>query len=158
MAGTSPVPNPSATTIPTVLIPLKVVNGSQTFDPMRETPEQTIVPGIHGIARFSGCSLLGVVSNNRLDNHIRSVLLPSLTSAGVIAPTQFALFLLRNVVQSTVDPPTLIRCCVFGYHSAVGTPAHNQFTPSIGAAETLKERDVLGTRETLSPGRHLLNS
>jgi hypothetical protein len=84
--------------------------------------EVSVSTGSAGITYASGCNLLGIVSNSSLDSFLRTTLIPSLTSSGVISPTKFALFLLRNVVQSTSYPPSVSHCCVLGYHSAAGSP------------------------------------
>jgi hypothetical protein len=77
--------------------------------------------GTHGITAGSGCGQLGVLSIDWLDGFLQNTLLPSLTSSGVVSPNAVALFLLKNIVQSDVDPPTTSSCCILGYHSAVGT-------------------------------------
>jgi hypothetical protein len=46
-----------------------------------------------------------------------------LQAQGVISPTQFAAFLLKNVVSSSAEPPTFAtHCCFGGYHGATGSP------------------------------------
>ena len=57
-------------------------------------------------------------------------MLPGLTTTGVISPSKFAIFLLRNVVQSTVSPPSTLPglCCILGVHSATGNPVQTYAT------------------------------
>jgi hypothetical protein len=82
----------------------------------------TISPGTHGITQFSGCKLTAIISHDWLKNYLQSTVIPSLQSSGAISPVQFAFFLLSNVVQSSVDPPTTSQCCVNGFHTATGNP------------------------------------
>jgi hypothetical protein len=90
--------------------------------------EVTISPGTNGTTYSSGCTELGIVSISWLDSYIRGTLLPSLTKSGVVGPTKLAIFLFRNVVQSTVDPPNVSKCCILGYHSATGSPVQTYGT------------------------------
>jgi hypothetical protein len=71
----------------------------------------------------SGCSLYGIVSHAWLDDYLKSNIIPSLTSSGIINPAKFVIFLLRDVVQSDIDPPSAYNCCTLGYHSATGSAA-----------------------------------
>ena len=66
--------------------------------------------------------LLGIVSYSWYSNYLSNTLLPSLTASGVISPTKFVIFLLKNVVQSTANPPSTTGCCILGFHSAKGSP------------------------------------
>jgi len=69
----------------------------------------------------SGCAQYGLVSKPLLDQNIRNIAIPLLQAAGVIAPNQLAMFLLRNVASK--NPPLGgSGCCTKGYHSAVGNP------------------------------------
>jgi hypothetical protein len=79
-------------------------------------------PGM-GIVNGTGCNELGIVSFDFLKFNIEAVAIPLLQAAGVISPTKFAVFLIKNVVASSVTPPTVSNCCIFGYHSATGSPA-----------------------------------
>ena len=83
----------------------------------------TISPGTHGIVQNSGCNSYGIVSHDWLKNTLTSTVIPALQSSGAISPAQFAFFLLSNVVQSSVDPPTASQCCINGFHNATGNPA-----------------------------------
>lgn len=93
-----------------------------TLSPVVTAARRSVTAGTHGILFSSGCTGLGIVSNSWLDGYLRNTLMPKLTSAGVIGPTKFVIFLLENVVQSLSDPPTTSNCCVLGYHGATGTP------------------------------------
>ena len=101
------------------------IGGSAAYqNPIVFTTANTtsIFPGTHGITRNSGCKLEGIVSHDWLKQYLTSTLIPSLQSSGVISPTQFAFFLLSNVSQSSVDPPTTSTCCINGFHNATGNP------------------------------------
>lgn len=75
-----------------------------------------------GIVYSSGCTQLGIVSYSWLSGYLRNTLLPSLTNSGVVNPSKFVIFLLRNVVQSTSTPPSVNTCCILGFHGATGNP------------------------------------
>jgi hypothetical protein len=93
-----------------------------TLSPVVTAKVESVDAGAHGIADFSGCGLLGIVSFNWLDSYLTGTLIPSLTAQGVIGPTKFVVFLLSNVVESLTDPPSLGSCCILGYHGATGNP------------------------------------
>jgi hypothetical protein len=78
-------------------------------------------PGSFGAVSGTGCSKLGLVTKSWLDLTLK-LWIPLLQSAGIISPTKLAVFLLNNVVQSSAVPPTTSKCCVYGYHGAVGSP------------------------------------
>lgn len=60
---------------------------------------------------------------------MRSTVIRQLQTSGVISPTSFVVFLLRNVVQSTSNLPTFPnQCCILGFHSAVGSPVQTYAT------------------------------
>jgi hypothetical protein len=82
----------------------------------------SISAGTNGITSGGGCSELGIVSYSWISNYLSNTLIPQLTSLGVIDPTKFAIFLVSNVAQSPVSPPSPIACCILGYHSAKGNP------------------------------------
>jgi hypothetical protein len=87
-------------------------------------PAQTFAPfppGF-GIVVGTGCSELGVISSNVL-NLFLTGLIPALQAGGVISPTKFAVFLLKNVVGSGTPPTFPKNCCTGGYHGAIGSPA-----------------------------------
>ncbi len=84
--------------------------------------------GTHGTIYSSGCHLLGIVSNSWLDSYLKGTVMPALTASGVISPAKFVVFLFRNVVQSTANPPSVNQCCILGYHGATGNPVQT-YTP-----------------------------
>ena len=188
IVGTSPFAAPQSSTIPVVVVPLKITIGTAVFDPsaanscdgnisavnrFNQSPLVQVSPltfngvsvgttqyingfrraefwnAIGGSAAYqntlspvtyatqvnvpaltssqgstysSGCSLLGIVSYSWFSNYLSNTLLPSLTASGVISPTKFVIFLLKNVVQSTANPPSTTGCCILGFHSAKGSP------------------------------------
>lgn len=102
------------------------INGSSSYqNPINYTTAATVSlsAGTHGTTYNGGstCKLLGIVSNSWLDGQLKT-LMASLRSSGVLSTTQFAIFLLRDVVQSSVDPPNTSNCCILGYHGATGNP------------------------------------
>jgi len=80
------------------------------------------VPSNQGSVYSSGCTQLGIVGYSWLSGYLQNTLLPSLTKSGVVSPTKFVIFLLRNVVQSTANPPSTSGCCILGFHGATGSP------------------------------------
>jgi hypothetical protein len=80
------------------------------------------VSSTYGILYSSGCSELGIVSNAWLTVMLERYVIPELQRDGLLKTTQFAAFLLKNVVQSGSTPPVVSNCCILGYHSAVGSP------------------------------------
>lgn len=84
--------------------------------------------GSHGTTYSSGCHQLGIVSNSWLDSYLRGTVMPALTASGVISPAKFVVFLFRNVVQSSANPPSVNQCCILGYHGATGNPVQT-YTP-----------------------------
>lgn len=84
--------------------------------------------GSHGILASTDCRQIGVLSYSWLDGMIQNTILPALASRGVVSPRATVFFLLKNVVQSDVDPPSLGRCCILGYHGAVGAPVQTYGT------------------------------
>ena len=69
----------------------------------------------------SGCSRLGIVGYSWMSKFL-STEITALQKAGTLSPSQFAIFLVRNIVQSTANPPSTSGCCILGFHSAVGSP------------------------------------
>jgi hypothetical protein len=69
----------------------------------------------------SGCTELGIVSYTWFSTYLSSEV-KALTSSGVISPTKFVIFLVRNIVQSTATPPSTSGCCILGFHTAQGSP------------------------------------
>jgi len=61
---------------------------------------------------------LGAVDINHLDAYLKSTVLPSLTSKGLISPATVPIFLVHNFVEYIT---TTSNCCVLGYHNAVST-------------------------------------
>jgi len=75
------------------------------------------VGGSTGKVVGSGCSQMGVVTNSFLDGFL------DVYVAALNEPKKFVVFLMENVVESTVAPPTFpANCCIGGYHSAEGNP------------------------------------
>jgi len=64
-----------------------------------------------------GNGLIGAAEINWLDNHLQTVVLPSLKSQGV-GPGTFPLFVLHNFVEYIT---TVSQCCVLGYHNSTST-------------------------------------
>jgi hypothetical protein len=80
------------------------------------------VVGTHGTTAGDGCAQVGILSTGWLDGILQGTVIPALANSHVVSPNAVVLFLLRNTVQSDLDPPALSSCCILGYHSAVGTP------------------------------------
>ena len=103
-----------------------VIQGTGFGDPISWSyaPAFTLPPFLSatGIVIGSGCNQMGIVSKDFMDVQLNLLPIPLLQAAGTISPTQFAAFLLKNVVMSSADPPTSTACCIYGYHSAVGSP------------------------------------
>jgi len=78
-------------------------------------------PGSLGIVSGTGCRKLGIVNKPWLDSTLK-LWIPLLQAAGIISPKKLAVFLLNNVVQSSASPPTVAKCCIYGYHGATGSP------------------------------------
>jgi hypothetical protein len=73
------------------------------------------VPNADAAEGTTGCGngLLGAAEINWLDNHLQTVVIPSLASQGV-GTTTFPIFLLHNFVEYV---NTTANCCVLGYHN-----------------------------------------
>ena len=69
-----------------------------------------------------GNGLLGAAEINWLDNHLQTVVIPSLKSQGV-GTTTFPIFLLHNFVEYDTTPGN---CCILGYHNVFNTAAGAQ--------------------------------
>jgi hypothetical protein len=69
-----------------------------------------------------GNGLLGAAEINWLDNHLQTVVIPSLKSQGV-GTTTFPIFLLHNFVEYIGNTS---QCCVLGYHNVFSTAAGAQ--------------------------------
>lgn len=102
----------------------------------------SISPGTHGITQYSGCNQMGIISNSWLKKQIKNTIIPALTSSGVISPTKFVIFLTANVVQSKVDPPTATKCCILGYHTAVGNPVQTYAVMSWDTTGNFSAKDA----------------
>jgi len=78
------------------------------------------IPSGYGTTNSVGCPKVGVVDLSTLDSIIQNTVLPAVENEGVSA-SSLPLFVLHDVVMG--DPGDNIRgnCCVFGYHSAVGS-------------------------------------
>lgn len=68
----------------------------------------------------SGCSMYGKVDINWLGNQLRNTVIPALTNAGTINPTQLVVFITKNVAM-TISQAGQVLCCALGFHSATGT-------------------------------------
>lgn len=89
------------------------------------------VPAPFGAVFFSGCGTLGVVNYNVMDFFVRGIMNNAgLATALGIKPTNFPIFLTKNVVMSSSIPPNLTACCILGYHSA--------FNPSFAASADIQ--------------------
>lgn len=86
------------------------------------------IVGTHGTVQGSGCGQLGLLNYDWLDGYLQGTVIPGLAGSNVISPKSAVMFLLRNIVQSTVDPPNDQGCCILGYHSAMGTPVQTYGT------------------------------
>jgi hypothetical protein len=82
------------------------------------------VPLADAATGTTGCGngLLGAAEINWLDNHLQTVVIPSLASQGV-GTTTFPIFLLHNFVEYI---NTTANCCVLGYHNTFNTSAGAQ--------------------------------
>ena len=82
------------------------------------------VPNADAAEGTTGCGngLLGAAEINWLDNHLQTVVIPSLASKGV-GTTNFPIFLLHNFVEYINTPGN---CCVLGYHNTFNRPAGAQ--------------------------------
>ncbi len=72
-------------------------------------------------ALFGACGLNGVIDMNWWDPFVTGTIIPSLASEGV-NPTTFPVFLFANVVMSIGSPSFSKKCCILGYHGALGFP------------------------------------
>jgi hypothetical protein len=80
----------------------------------------TVDPSV-GITYSSGCSELGIVSNTPFATFLGGEV-TTLQQDGIVSPTEFVIFLVKNLVQSTAEPPTVSACCILGFHTAQGSP------------------------------------
>jgi hypothetical protein len=88
------------------------------------SPVTINVPNADAATGTTGCGnhLLGAAEINWLDNHLQTVVIPSLASQGV-GPKTFPIFLLHNFVEYI---NTTGNCCVLGYHNTFNTGAGAQ--------------------------------
>jgi hypothetical protein len=88
------------------------------------SPVTINVPNADAATGTTGCGnhLLGAAEINWLDNHLQTVVIPSLASQGV-GPKTFPVFLLHNFVEYI---NTTGNCCVLGYHNTFNTGAGAQ--------------------------------
>jgi hypothetical protein len=75
-----------------------------------------------GTTYSSGCSELGIVSNGAFASFLGGEV-TTLQQDGIVSPTEFVIFLVKNLVQSGAEPPTVSNCCILGFHTAQGSPA-----------------------------------
>ena len=94
---------------------------NNTLSPVTVSATQSLTAGVNGSNYSSGCTGLGIVGYNWISGQL-STLLANLTASGVVGPTKFVVFLVKNVVQSTANPPGTSGCCILGFHSAKGNP------------------------------------
>ena len=67
---------------------------------------------------FGGCGgTIGVMNINWFDPEVTGTIIPSLAASGV-GPSNFAFFVLKNVVMTSGTPSFPSNCCILGYHSA----------------------------------------
>jgi len=102
------------------------VSGSATYNnilsPVVVTGVQSLTANSsQGSNYSSGCTGLGIISYSWISGQL-TTLLSSLTKAGTVDPTKFVIFLVKNVVQSTANPPSTSGCCILGFHGAKGNP------------------------------------
>jgi hypothetical protein len=110
----------------------------------------------------SGCTQLGIVGYSWLGNYMSSEI-TKLQKSGVVRPTDFVIFLVKDVVQSPANPPNASDCCILGFHTAQGSPVQTwgvmewdtsgQFGPETDAAISSHEidewmNDPLGSNPT----------
>jgi hypothetical protein len=100
------------------------------------------VPNADAAEGTTGCGngLLGAAEINWLDNHLQTVVIPSLASKGV-GTTTFPVFLLHNFVEYV---NTTANCCVLGYHNTFNTSAGAQ---TYGLAMYDNSGDFTGSKD-----------
>lgn len=89
----------------------------------------TIVTGsTTGITDGTGCDQIGIVSEAYFQTQLASQM-QTLTTKGVISPSQFVLFLAHNIILATNNTPApwFAGCCNSGYHSWSGSSSAPQF-------------------------------
>lgn len=88
------------------------------------SPVTINVPNADAATGTTGCGngLLGAAEINWLDNHLQTVVIPSLASQGV-GTTTFPIFLVHNFVEYI---NVTSNCCVLGYHNTFNTSAGAQ--------------------------------
>jgi hypothetical protein len=106
------------------------------------TPVTITVPLAQGTTFPTTCGnhLLGGAEINWLDNHLQTVVIPSLASQGV-GPKTFPIFLLHNFVEFIGNPS---QCCVLGYHNTFNTSTGAQ---TYGLAMYDNSRDFNGSSD-----------
>ena len=92
-----------------------------TLSPVVVTATQSVTSP-NGTTYSSGCSQMGIVGYSWLSSYLKNTLLPALNASGVGGPSKFIVILLKNVVQSQSNPPSVNNCCILGFHGATGNP------------------------------------
>jgi hypothetical protein len=93
------------------------------LSPLTTLPVVTVnVPAADGsvfsTTSFGGCGgTLGVMNINWFDPQVTGTIIPSLAGSGV-GPTNFPIFLMKNVVMTSGTPSFPSNCCILGYHGA----------------------------------------
>jgi hypothetical protein len=108
--------------------------GAITIKPAQTFTVPTTAGAVYSTASFGkgGCGpnrnpagVFGVVDVNTVDNWVMTKALPA---AGATA-SQFPILLLYNVVMSN-GAPTILNCCILGYHGATaGPPGGKTYSP-----------------------------
>ncbi len=79
------------------------------------------VPPHYGAIAGTGCNEGIAITESFFKSTMIGSIIPSLQAAGVISPTKFAFFLLKNVITRTTSPPTTGTISA-GKHYATGSP------------------------------------
>jgi hypothetical protein len=79
------------------------------------------VPSKYGAVAGTGCNEGIALTESFFKSTMTGSIIPSLEAAGVISPTKFAFFLLKNVITRTNAPPTTGTISA-GKHYATGSP------------------------------------
>lgn len=83
-----------------------------TVAPTKTIPA-SVTAGHNALGRGTGCSLLGGLEVNFLDNYVVKTLLPSVAAN----PTTFVVLLMHDIVFFVTTPAN---CCILGYHGTLG--------------------------------------
>jgi hypothetical protein len=80
-----------------------------------------VLPLPYGAISGTGCNEGIAVTESFFKSTMTGLIIPALQAAGVISPTKFAFFLLKNVITRTTAPPTTGKIST-GKHYATGNP------------------------------------